>query len=183
MNIMSFMCSIIVRCHALVLAYLLVNILAPFIHCVWQKRLVYERRFFMLWIFFSIACAMLHVQLSNSYAAVNGTLCCLPLGHAGVIEALCRREVYVLDLNDCAVEESSLTSTHPFHTVSWTALCKCQISVCALWEAATCSVYGRVWNSTTYIRTVYSIVFFIGRVHLLQLLVPPSPGLIRCKSH
>ena len=137
MNIMSFMCSIIVRCHALVLAYLLVNILAPFIHCVWQKRLVYERRFFMLWIFLSIACAMLHVQLSNSYAAVNGTLCCLPLGHAGVIEALCRREVYVLDLNDCAVEESSLTSTHPFHTVSWTALCKCQISVCALWEAAT----------------------------------------------
>ena len=155
MNIMSFMCSIIVRCHALVLAYLLVNILAPFIHCVWQKRLVYERRFFMLWIFFSIACAMLHVQLSNSYAAVNGTLCCLPLGHAGVIEALCRREVYVLDLNDCAVEESSLTSTHPFHTVSWTALCKCQISVCALWEAPI-----HIWQSMklNYIHS-YSVFY------------------------
>ena len=179
MNIMSFMCSIIVRCHALVLAYLLVNILAPFIHCVWQKRLVYERRFFMLWIFFSIACAMLHVQLSNSYAAVNGTLCCLPPGHAGVIEALCRREVYVLDLNDCAVEESSLTSTHPFHTVSWTALCKCQISVCALWEAAT---YMAEYETQlhTFVQCIL-LSFFIGRVHLLQL--PPSPGLIRCKSH
>ena len=39
-------------------------------------------------------------------------------GHAGVIEALCKRGVYVLDVNESAVSEKSLASTQPFYTVS-----------------------------------------------------------------